>query len=138
MLVSILKADNTNHGKCPTTVVRHFSFFYAGLVDFSRDWDIYMKEQVTFKGGNNMRLSHILGKEIIDYTKGEKLGVLSHAEFIIDEQAGYIHTLEIPLKTWDGLKRRKTLIQFKWNKIYRVGEETILVDPSEAEVQSQY
>ncbi|MCF6137158.1 YlmC/YmxH family sporulation protein [Pseudalkalibacillus berkeleyi] len=85
-----------------------------------------------------MRLSEILGKEIIDHTKGEKLGVLSYAEFIIDEQGGYIHTLEIPLTEWNGLRKRKTTIQFRWNKIYRVGEETILVDPSQADIQSKY
>ncbi|WP_261132912.1 YlmC/YmxH family sporulation protein [Bacillus sp. Marseille-Q3570] len=85
-----------------------------------------------------MRLSEILGKEIIDYTKGEKLGILTYAEFIIDENAGYIHTLEIPLTEWNGLRKRKSIIQFKWNKIYRVGEETILVDPSDADVQTEY
>lgn len=85
-----------------------------------------------------MRLSEIMGKEIIDYTKGEKLGVLSYAEFIIDENGGYIDTLEIPLTEWNGFRKRKTIIQFRWNKIYRVGEETILVDPSQADVQSEY
>ncbi|WP_349410547.1 YlmC/YmxH family sporulation protein [Pseudalkalibacillus sp. SCS-8] len=85
-----------------------------------------------------MRLSEILGKEIIDYTKGEKLGVLSYAEFIIDEQGGYIHTLQIPITEWNGLRKRKNIIQFRWNKIYRVGAETILVDPSQADFQSEY
>ncbi|WP_257351492.1 YlmC/YmxH family sporulation protein [Pseudalkalibacillus decolorationis] len=85
-----------------------------------------------------MRLSEILGKEIIDYTKGEKLGVLSHAEFSIDEHSGYIHTLEIPVSHWQGWRKHKTIIRFQWKKIYRVGEETILVDPTQAEVQSGY
>ncbi|WLD95202.1 YlmC/YmxH family sporulation protein [Alkalihalobacillus sp. AL-G] len=85
-----------------------------------------------------MRLSEILGKEMIDYTKGEKLGVLSHAEFTIDEHSGYIHSLEIPVSQWNGWRKQKSTIRFQWNKIYRVGEETILIDPSQAEVQSDY
>lgn len=87
--------------------IREFNFF------------AFLASQVIkYTGGKNMRLSELGGKEIINLYNGERLGVLSNTDLVIDETTGEIICLVIPKRRIPYLlfaERAKT--EVSWNAI---------------------
>ena len=52
-----------------------------------------------------MRLSELGGKEIVDYRKAARLGVLGQTDLEIDIKTGQINNLIIPSGKWMGVER---------------------------------
>jgi YlmC/YmxH family sporulation protein len=78
-----------------------------------------------------MKYSEMHGKEIIDSNRGEKLGVLGSCDLLFDENTGQIQMLIIPVGSWNFLRKgREKEIQIPWSKIQKIGEETIILNPS--------
>lgn len=76
-----------------------------------------------------MRLSEISNKEIIDYDKGERLGILGQTDLIIDEKTGQIDAFVIPTLKWFGFggKRDKEVIVY-WRQIKKIGTDMIIIE----------
>lgn len=71
------------------------------------------------------------GKEVIDYNKGEKLGVLGNCDLLFDENTGQIKVLIIPVGSWNFLRKgREKELQIPWTKIEKIGVETIILNPN--------
>ncbi|PYZ93095.1 YlmC/YmxH family sporulation protein [Salipaludibacillus keqinensis] len=75
-----------------------------------------------------MRLSEISQKEIIDYHKGERLGVLGQTDLMIDEKSGQIEAFVIPTLKWFGLGKREKEVTVYWNQIKKIGADMIIIE----------
>ena len=75
-----------------------------------------------------MRLSEISGKEIIDYNKGERLGVLGQTDLVIDEETGQIEAFIIPAMKWFGLGKKEKEVTVKWSQVIKIGTDMIIID----------
>lgn len=82
--------------------------------------------------GMNMRLSELSGKEIVNYKKAERLGVLGQTDLEIDESTGHINTLIIPNGKWFRVGRQTTAeIRVPWQYIRTIGTDMIILDVPE-------
>ena len=75
-----------------------------------------------------MRLSEMSNKEIIDYDKGERLGVLGQTDLLIDEKTGQIEAFVIPTLKWFGLSRRDKEVTVYWKQIKKIGQDMIIIE----------
>ncbi len=74
-----------------------------------------------------MRLSEISSKEIIDYEKGERLGVLGQTDLLVNEQTGEIVAFIIPTMKWFGFGRKEKEVTVYWEQIKKIGEDMIII-----------
>lgn len=81
--------------------------------------------------GDSMRLSEISGKEIIDYQKGQRLGILGQTDLVIDEATGQIEAFVIPTMKWFGLGKKEKEVTVYWNQIIKIGSDMIIIDVEE-------
>ena len=82
--------------------------------------------------GMNMRLSELSGKEIVNYKKAERLGVLGQTDLEIDENTGHINTLIIPNSKWFRVGRQTTAeIRVPWQYIRTIGTDMVILDVPE-------
>ncbi|MBM7094226.1 MULTISPECIES: YlmC/YmxH family sporulation protein [Alteribacter] len=75
-----------------------------------------------------MRLSEISNKEIIDFHKGERLGVLGQTDLVIDERTGQIQAFVIPTLKWFGLGKRDKEVTVYWHQIKKIGTDMIIIE----------
>ncbi|NEU29323.1 YlmC/YmxH family sporulation protein [bacterium LRH843] len=75
-----------------------------------------------------MRLSEISSKEIIDYHKGERLGVLGQTDLLLNEQTGEIEAFIIPTMKWFGFGRKEREVAVHWQQIKKIGEDMIIIN----------
>ncbi len=75
-----------------------------------------------------MLLSELSGKEIIDLSKGEKLGLLGNADLEVDENTGQIIAILISASQWFGMKKKGNEVRIPWNSIRKIGTDMIMVE----------
>ncbi|GAE29299.1 YlmC/YmxH family sporulation protein [Halalkalibacter hemicellulosilyticus] len=75
-----------------------------------------------------MRLSEISNKEIIDFQKGERLGILGQTDLQIDEETGEIQAFIIPTMKWFGFGKKDKEYTVYWNQIKKIGEDMIIIE----------
>ncbi|GAF12930.1 hypothetical protein JCM19046_1162 [Bacillus sp. JCM 19046] len=75
-----------------------------------------------------MRLSEIANKEIIDYEKGERLGVLGQTDVLFNEQTGEIHAFIVPISKWYQFNRKDKDVTVYWQQIKKIGQDMIIID----------
>jgi YlmC/YmxH family sporulation protein len=73
-----------------------------------------------------MRLSELSGKEIVDFKKAERLGVLGQTDLEINEVTGQIQTLIIPTGKWR--KKQVSEIRVPWQQIRTIGTDMIILE----------
>ncbi|RDI47405.1 YlmC/YmxH family sporulation protein [Falsibacillus pallidus] len=78
-----------------------------------------------------MRLSELSGKEIVDYRKAERLGILGHTDLEIDVRTGEISSLIIPTGKWFGSRGRGAEIRVPWNHIRTIGSDMMILEVPE-------
>ncbi len=72
-----------------------------------------------------MRLSELVGKEVIDVKTGDRLGVIQKSELLVNTQTGQVEALIMIKQGWAGLE--KEIHTIPWNDIQKISEELILV-----------
>ncbi len=77
-----------------------------------------------------MRLSEIDGKEIIDISDGEILGVVGDSDLAFDAATGEIEAIILPEKggMLGKLFRDRREITIPWSAVKRIGPEVIIVE----------
>lgn len=73
-----------------------------------------------------MRLSELYGKEIVDFRKAERLGVLGQTDLEIDEQSGEIKNLLIPIGRW--MRKSEGELKVPWNFIRTIGSDMVILE----------
>ncbi|MDD4168941.1 MAG: YlmC/YmxH family sporulation protein [Desulfotomaculaceae bacterium] len=76
-----------------------------------------------------MRMSELVGKEIINIYNGARLGVVGDSDMEIDVESGEIRSIILPKKSniinlW--LDRQHLMIP--WEAVKKIGAEVIIVD----------
>ncbi|NLG83817.1 MAG: YlmC/YmxH family sporulation protein [Firmicutes bacterium] len=75
-----------------------------------------------------MRLSELVGKEIINLTDAARIGVIRTAEALFDLETGKVESILVPFfgeRTWG---RRRRLLAIPWRAIRRFGRDLIIVE----------
>ncbi|WP_100404439.1 YlmC/YmxH family sporulation protein [Bacillus solitudinis] len=75
-----------------------------------------------------MRLSEISNKEIIDFQKGERLGILGQTDLLINEETGEIEAFMIPTMKWFGFGKKEKEVTVYWDQIKKIGQDMIIID----------
>lgn len=75
-----------------------------------------------------MRYKDISGKEIVNITKGARLGILGQTDLEIDSSTGQIKAFIIPNYKWFGLKREGDELKIRWEAIKKIGEDMIMIE----------
>ena len=73
-----------------------------------------------------MRLSELYGKEIVDFRKAERLGILGQTDLEIDEQSGEIKHLLIPIGRW--MRKSEGELKVPWNFIRTIGTDMVILE----------
>ena len=77
-----------------------------------------------------MRLSELSGKEIVDFRKAERLGVLGQTDLEFDGNTGEIHALIIPTGKWFN-RKQSSEIRVPWQQIRTIGPDMIILEAPE-------
>ena len=75
-----------------------------------------------------MRISELAGKEVVDLSRGARLGSLRDADLILALPQGRIEALVLPTRR--GLWQRGELV-VPWERVVTVGRDVIVVDLSD-------
>ncbi|TYP54303.1 YlmC/YmxH family sporulation protein [Thermosediminibacter litoriperuensis] len=79
-----------------------------------------------------MRLGELSGKEIINLSKGVKLGILGYCDLLVDEATGKIEYLLIPGRRSRFLAfGEKSYIRVSWESIKKIGPDTVILNIEE-------
>ena len=73
-----------------------------------------------------MRLSELYGKEIVDFRKAERLGILGQTDLEIDEQSGEIKHLLIQIGRW--MRKSEGELKVPWNFIRTIGTDMVILE----------
>jgi YlmC/YmxH family sporulation protein len=78
-----------------------------------------------------MRLSQLVGKEIINFSDGARLGTLGEAQLMINRDSGDIDSIILSNGgVFKSRSRRRDLI-IPWSAVRKVGEDLLIVDISQ-------
>ncbi|HBQ28341.1 YlmC/YmxH family sporulation protein [Peptococcaceae bacterium SCADC1_2_3] len=76
-----------------------------------------------------MRLSELVGKEIVNISNGARLGVVGESDLVFDENTGQVCSIILPRRSslisfWAG----KQHLVIPWEAIKKIGREVIIVE----------
>ncbi len=76
-----------------------------------------------------MRMSELIGKEIININDGLKMGLVGDSDLVINPESGEIHSIILPnrgnfVNLW--IDRQKIVVP--WEAVRKIGREVIVVD----------
>ncbi|HBF39305.1 MAG TPA: YlmC/YmxH family sporulation protein [Firmicutes bacterium] len=72
-----------------------------------------------------MRLSELVGKEVIDVKTGDRLGVIQKSELLVNTQTGRVEALLLVKQGWTGME--KEIQTIPWSDIQKISDELILI-----------
>jgi YlmC/YmxH family sporulation protein len=73
-----------------------------------------------------MRGSDLKGKEVIELTHGERLGIIKECELLLNLNTGMVEGLILKQTGFAGLLKSEKLVT--WAKIRKIGPELIIVE----------
>ena len=79
-----------------------------------------------------MRLSDLIGKDIVNIQNGSRLGTVADSDLVIQAETGEIDSIILPsrsgfLNFWD-----KSNLTIPWSAVRKIGAEVIIVDLDES------
>mgnify|MGYP001014082511 CR=1 FL=1 len=79
-----------------------------------------------------MRLSELVGKEIINIFDGVRLGTIGDSDLVIDSENGEVASIVLPQRSsFINLWLDKQEIVIPWSSVKKIGSEVIIVDLDE-------
>jgi YlmC/YmxH family sporulation protein len=80
---------------------------------------------------NNVRLSDLIGKDIINLQDGGRLGAIADSDLIVQVETGKIESMVLPERSgfwslWD-----KDVLVVPWSCVKKIGSEVVIVDLDE-------
>ncbi|MBO8155185.1 MAG: YlmC/YmxH family sporulation protein [Bacillaceae bacterium] len=76
-----------------------------------------------------MRFRELSGKELIDISQGERLGILGQTDLEIDPKTGKIESIIVPDYKWFGVKKGEQMEKIHWSDIETIGDDMVIVNP---------
>jgi YlmC/YmxH family sporulation protein len=75
-----------------------------------------------------MRGSELEGKEVIELSSGERLGIVKDSELLLNLTTGMVEGLILKQPSFGGfVKKERTVV---WSRIRKISEELIIVEES--------
>lgn len=82
-----------------------------------------------------MKLSEMVGKEIVNLNDGSRLGVVGESDLVIDGRDGAIHSIVVPSRSTPlNFWADKQSLVIPWEAIKKVGTEVIIVELNEEDL----
>ena len=79
----------------------------------------------------HVRLSELIGKDIVNIQNGGRLGIVADSDLVIDTETGEIQSIILPSRGgFFGLLDRHNFT-IPWSCVKKVGNEVIIVDLDE-------
>ncbi|QGG48232.1 Sporulation YlmC/YmxH family protein [Heliorestis convoluta] len=76
-----------------------------------------------------MRLSDLVGKEIVNITSGARLGTVGDSDLVIDEVTGEIDAIILPARnSLVGFWTDRQHLLIPWDSIVKIGAEVVIVE----------
>lgn len=76
-----------------------------------------------------MKLSDLIGKDIVNIVDGAKLGTIGDSDLLIDVNSGKISSIIIPnYNSLFGIWKNKNQLVIPWNSVRKIGSEVIVVE----------
>ncbi|MDR6224227.1 YlmC/YmxH family sporulation protein [Desmospora profundinema] len=85
-----------------------------------------------------MRWSEFAEKELIDMTGGERMGVVGHADLVIDPETGQIHSLLLPIPSASWFGKKQGHREIHWHHIKKIGPEMVIVEGRQGTHRDRY
>ncbi|KZE53072.1 hypothetical protein AV540_08415 [Brevibacillus parabrevis] len=83
-----------------------------------------------------MRLSELGGKEIIGLDNGEKMGVISDSDLVIQPENGAIQSIILPGSSFFGFGKKREDLVIPWSSIVTIGPDMVIVSLGQEETQA--
>ncbi|MGG1661363.1 YlmC/YmxH family sporulation protein [Brevibacillus sp. NRS-1366] len=83
-----------------------------------------------------MRLSELGGKEIIGLDTGERMGVISNSDLVIQAENGSIQSIILPGGSFFGLGKKREDIVIPWSAIVKIGPDMVIIQLNQQETQA--
>jgi len=83
-----------------------------------------------------MRWSEMGGKEIIGFDNGERMGVISDTDLVINPQNGTIESILLSGGGFLGWGKRKEEIVIPWSSIIKIGPDMVIIRQNPLENQA--
>ncbi|MCW2277885.1 YlmC/YmxH family sporulation protein [Heliophilum fasciatum] len=79
-----------------------------------------------------MRLSDLVGKEVVNILTGARLGTVGEVDLIIDEVSGEIDAIMLPPRSGVvGFWSDRQPLLIPWDAIVKIGSEVVIVELDE-------
>ncbi|MDD2421449.1 MAG: YlmC/YmxH family sporulation protein [Heliobacteriaceae bacterium] len=79
-----------------------------------------------------MRLSELVGKEVVNIVSGARLGTVGDSDLVIDEATGEIEAIILPPRnTLVGFWTDRQPLIIPWDAIIKIGAEVVIVELDE-------
>ena len=76
-----------------------------------------------------MRLSDLIGKDIINISDGARLGTVGDSDLIINGETGYIESIVLPSNGgFLGMWGNRSQMVIPWQAVKKIGSEVIVVE----------
>lgn len=75
-----------------------------------------------------MKLSKLGGKEIVNLSNGERLGIINNSDLVIDTKSGKIVSFLVPEKNQFKLFGDKQEMKIPWESIKKIGEDMMIIE----------
>lgn len=77
---------------------------------------------------NAVRLSELIGKDIVNIQNGSRLGTVADSDLVISAETGEIDSIILPSKSglFNILDRNN--LQIPWSSVRKIGAEVIIVE----------
>lgn len=72
-----------------------------------------------------MRVSELMGKEVIDVNSGDRLGTIQKSELLINTTTGMVEALILVKPHWSG--GEKEIKTIPWRNIRKISDELIII-----------
>ena len=82
-----------------------------------------------------MRLSELVGKEIVNLNDGTRLGVVGESDLVINVNDGTIQSIVLPRKSTPlNFWVEKECMIIPWDSVKKIGAEIIIVELDETNI----
>lgn len=94
-----------------------------------------MRKHEEWEKLNHVRLSDLVGKDIVNIQNGSRLGTVADSDLVIQVESGDIESIILPskgglLNLWD-----KNNLTIPWSAVRKIGAEVIIVDLDESHMR---
>lgn len=83
---------------------------------------------------NHVRLSELIGKDIVNIQNGGRLGTVADSDLVIETETGEIQSIILPSKNGLLSFLDRNNFTIPWSCISKIGNEVIIVDLDDTHV----